>query len=188
MNRTAQGTKEETFFSLLKILSGLLLLCLSIYASALQTPKAPSADDGIEQAEKLCRSMGFPNEVLKCVKLVSAAKYFDAKAVDVCAKRSFPSEKQVCLETIQNLEYSATSIETCLSLSFSSKILGCLKEAGRPAAVLSALKQETRSTTSDQIEEEIRRAVRQLEAGNPRRARNILRGVLGEMQNESEHF
>lgn len=171
--------------SLQKLIFAAVILLTSLFAAGAPTPPpappaAPTQNEGIERAEKLCQSMGFPNEVLKCVRAVKGARYFEPAAVDVCADRAFSSEKQVCLESIRDQQYTATGIETCKSLAFSSKIVDCLKEAGKPALIADENKDAKTLESEMRVREEIRRAVRQLEAGNSRRARLILKDLLGE--------
>ncbi len=91
----------------------------------------PGQDDGRENAASACLSAAFDSDRQACMRTVSAAYYFDAGAVAVCRKVSFSSEMPRCITAIADKAYLRAETELC-GKSFSSGIIACFQNAGRP--------------------------------------------------------
>ena len=135
-----------------------------------------AADDGFDAAEKVCAGMFVPSDTRACLLAVKDAKYFDVNAVGICKKIFIAGDQIKCLTTIKNQTYRATSLDICGKMFLPTDIVGCLKENGTPH-------QNQADVDVESVRTSVKRALRNVRAGEYRRAEAELEALLEELKN-----
>ncbi len=91
----------------------------------------PGRDDGRELAASACASAAFDSDRQACMRVVSAAYYFDAAAVAVCRQVNFSGEMPGCIGAIADKTFLRAETEQCGRESFGSNIIACFQRSGR---------------------------------------------------------
>ena len=123
----------------------------------------------------------FDSEKSKCLGLISG-KNFDRRAVSICAKQDFTTQKLDCLKIIADRYFViAESLNICSGMSFNSQQMECLKKADTKPFITAVAKAEKPDKSFNKTRKKIERALKQIQRKKYRRAEKTLEGVLKDL-------
>ena len=115
---------------------GLLGLFASLLGLTLigSTNANAQATDGKEAAYKVCARMNFPSDANICLQTVSAAGHFSVDAIAIVNKYNTAADLNAGLTIIMNKFYQKTLLNVCARMNFASDGNICLTEVGDKVA------------------------------------------------------
>lgn len=139
-------------------------------------------------ADHVCGGFFASQSTLECMRIVNGARYLDEKAVNVCKGLFSADDTLKCLRAVKNRRYTQANLNLCRGFFGTKELIECLETGGEkekkkkgfsvvqvevpvpmPSASLSIGNDERRKVVA---------ALRQIEAGNLKAAKRLLREYL----------
>ncbi len=152
----------------MKLILTLLLAFISTFALAADRNTA---------YELICKPLNFESERQNCLSKIRSFQYFDDRALKFCSERTFDSNKLDCTLKIAQRMYEDFEYNHCMSLTFESQQIECLKTSGtvlRPNPNPSCIDKYTTMNS-------IQAAISLLRMGNPQGADATLNNLLARL-------
>jgi hypothetical protein len=130
--------------------------------------------EGHAAAESVCKYIGGADTIIRCNRVISSAKVLQKDAVEICKYIGGADSVIECLQAVSNRTYSATALSSCKYIGGAQKVTECLGASGTLEKVAHSHDDEAGSSPRDLI----RKALRQMDAGNYGKARETLQKAL----------
>mgnify|MGYP005861706783 CR=1 FL=1 len=142
-------------------------------------------------SEQVCGGFFASQSTLECMRIVNGARYLDERAVGVC-KGLFSSDDTLkCLRAIRNRRYAQSDLNVCRGFYGAKDLIECLETGGAEAKKkkgFSVVHVEVpvpaphASAPLSVDRQKVVAALKQIEAGNLKRAKRLLREFLEETE------
>jgi hypothetical protein len=139
-------------------------------------------------SEQVCGGFFASQTTLECMRIVHGARYLDERAVGIC-KGLFSSDDTLqCLRSIRNRRYAQADLNVCRGFYGTKELIECLETGGAKAKKkkgFSVVHVEVpvpspapASTLGSGDRRKVVAALKQIEAGNLKSAKRLLREYL----------
>ncbi len=154
------------------------LLSILLLASLWYIPNGYALEnDGLEEAEKVCRSLFTSAQRDVCLKEVNEARFFDVKAVKVCSEQFGSDKISACIKVIANKNYSQTAVEECRGRFGSANVISCFDANGRKVK----RSVDRRDIDVDYLLRQTKKAIRHIEDRTYDKAAKVLENIVDEL-------